>query len=195
MNQVKLFMVLLGCKPAGRHTEQHDIFFSIGCSLKDLLPAMLDFWPEAKGRIHIDAWREVNCISGHAIHIVPRVDTMGLFDVEAGTAIKNKLYFLNLGGYKKDEFEEYHYKVLAVSPDKGTAIREAKKTAFYKHVGFKGATSHVDDKYGIDMDDIYELEDILPREIREKYRIRIEPIDSGNEDPMHLGYLKTSLLV
>ncbi len=26
-NENKLYMVMLGCRPAGRYTEQHDIFF------------------------------------------------------------------------------------------------------------------------------------------------------------------------
>jgi hypothetical protein len=55
MSPLKLFMVLLGCTPAGRNTEQHDVFFSIGSGLKDLIPDIVDCWPEAKGKIHIDA--------------------------------------------------------------------------------------------------------------------------------------------
>lgn len=54
-DKVKLYMLMLGCKPKGRFTEQHDIFFGIGNSLKDLIPQMKIFWPEAKGQIHIDA--------------------------------------------------------------------------------------------------------------------------------------------
>lgn len=56
MKAVNLHMVMLGCTPKGRFTEQHDIFFGIGSNLKELVPDMKDFWPEAKGRIHIDAW-------------------------------------------------------------------------------------------------------------------------------------------
>ena len=52
--EMKLYMVLLGCKPEGRHTEQHDVFFGIAPALKDLIPAFKSFWPEAKGKIHVD---------------------------------------------------------------------------------------------------------------------------------------------
>jgi len=55
-------MLLLGCKPPGRNTEQHDIFFGIGSGLKELIPAIIDSWPEAKKKIHIDAWREVQFV-------------------------------------------------------------------------------------------------------------------------------------
>ena len=70
---------------------------------------------------------------------------------------KTRLFFINLGGYKENEFEEYHYKMLTACEDKSVAIQAAKQTAFYKHTGFKGATSHIDDKYGVDVDDILRL--------------------------------------
>ena len=68
----KLFMVMLGCRPEGRFTEQHDIFFGIGTSLKELIPNMKAFWPEAKGRIHIDAWREVTTVDNYSITIAAK---------------------------------------------------------------------------------------------------------------------------
>lgn len=64
MADLKLFMVLLGCKPAGRHTEQHDIFFGVATSLKELVPEIKAFWKEGGDKIHIDAWREVTVVDG-----------------------------------------------------------------------------------------------------------------------------------
>jgi len=66
-------MVLAGCKPKGRFTEQHDIFFGIANSLKELVPNLNDFWPEAKRNLHIDAWRQVTSIAGYTIEIIPKV--------------------------------------------------------------------------------------------------------------------------
>ncbi|MFD0778124.1 DUF1543 domain-containing protein [Flavobacterium myungsuense] len=69
---MKLYMIMIGCRPKGRLTEQHDIFFGIGNSLSDLIPQMKSFWPEAKGKIHIDAWREVTVVNNHTIEVVPK---------------------------------------------------------------------------------------------------------------------------
>ena len=92
--------------------------------------------------------------------------------VERGKAARkpgaNRLYFINLGGYKENDLEEYHYKLLAVGADKGSAVKMARQTAFYKHTGFKGAASHIDDKYSIDVDDLYELKDILPSSMKKR---------------------------
>ena len=180
-------MLLLGCKPQGRHTEQHDIFFTIAPHISDAITAMKNFWPEAKGGIHVDAWREVTNVDGYQIQIFNKYNAHHL--VRRSEA--SQLFFINLGGYKKDEFEEFHYKMLTVAVEKGEAIRQSKQTAFYKHMGFKGstgATSHVDDKYGVDVDDVYKIEEILPADIKEKFSIHISGAKTEGSDEMHLGY-------
>ena len=175
-------MILLGCKPEGRNTEQHDLFFSIGKSLSDAKQDIIDFWKEANGKIHIDGWRKVEFVDGYKIEVVKKNEVI--------SSQKEKLFFINLGGYKQNEFEEFHYKMLTVSSDKGKAIQKAKQTAFYKHTGFEGAVSHIDDKYGIDVDDVYEIEDILPSCLKENYSIKISKSENASEDELHLGYLK-----
>ena len=179
MKEVKLYMVLLGCRPKGRLTEQHDVFFGIATSLKKLIPHMIKAWPEAKKNMHIDAWREVTYQDGYAIKVIAK---------NKAIESKQKLFFINLGGYKKEEFEEYHYKMLAAGKNAAAAIKNAKQANFYKHAGFRGAESHVDDKYGIDVDDVYILKDILAPVFKEKYTIELEKKELC-ADKIHLGYL------
>ncbi len=181
MEKPTLFMCLIGCTPKGRHTEQHDVFFSIGNSLADLKPDMQAFWPDS-GPMHLDAWRRVTETDGFQINVVP------LSEKNNSTDHSNKLFFINLGGYKHGEFEEYHYKMLVVAKDKSSAIKAAKATAFYKHTGFSGAESHIDDKYGIDVDDMFNIEDILPAHQKEKYFLQIEESNDTAKDECFLGY-------
>jgi hypothetical protein len=188
MPQLKLYMILLGCKPPGRHVEQHDFFFGIATSLNELVPEMKAFWPEPE-RIHIDGWREVNVVDGFKINVVTNETPAN--DLAEKT---NKLFFINLGGYQENKFEEQHYVLLTVKPDRATASREAKDTLFYQHNHFGSATSHIDDKYGIDVDDLYQIEDILSPEQKAKYRIELTPADILTEDQLELGYLKLSSL-
>jgi hypothetical protein len=184
--ELKLYMIMLGCTPEGRFTEQHDIFFGIGSSLKELVPHMKYFWPEAKGKIHIDAWREVTVVDNHKIEIVSKIDAV---------ANASQLFFINLGGYKENEFEEYHYKILATGTSLAEATKKAKATSFYKHYGFKGATSHIDDKFGIDVDDIFNVADILAPELKEKFALKISENNMKFEDKLHIGYLKLEKIV
>ena len=173
---------MLGCTPILRLTEQHNIFFGIGNSLAELILNMKDFWPEAKGKIHIDAWQKVTFVDGFSIEVVDRKETI---------ENNEKLFFINLGGYKENEFEEYHYKVLTVAKNKASAIKNSKKTTFFIHCGFEGAgASHIDDKYGIDIDDIYRVDDILSEAFKSKYQLKISKNKNGIEDEKYIGYLK-----
>ncbi len=184
MEEYKLFMLLLGCRPAGRNTEQHDIYFGIAKSLKDLIPDIRAFW-KSSGNIHIDAFRVVNNVDGYEIKVTERT---------TNELQENKLFFLNLGGYKENEFEEFHYKILTVSKDKSEAIAASKQTTFYKHTGFgKLATSHIDDKFGVDVDDIFEIKDILTPKDKMNFSISIVKAEGKlPEDILNLGYFKLS---
>ena len=190
MDDAKLFMVLAGCRPPGRYTEQHDIFFGIGASLSALVPALKAFWPEASKNLHVDAWREVTRQDGYAISVVPRVAAASPAGGDPKVPAVPALFFINLGGYKKGEFDEFHYKMLIAGADKGVAIQQSKQTAFYKHTGFPGATSHVDDKYGVDVDDVHAIEDILPATMKEAWAIRLSPAGDEKTDEVHLGYFQ-----
>ena len=179
---LKLFMVLLGSKAPGRNVEQHDYFFGIAKTLKELLPDIKTFWPEAGNSIHLDGWREVTVVDGYEVKVIPKGETI--------LPSSKKLFFINLGGYQSGKLEEQHYTVLTVQDDRVMAVQEAKKTIFFKTNTFKGAGSHIDEKYGIDVDDIYRIEDILSPLQKEKYHISITPAENLTEDEITLGYFK-----
>ena len=182
--ELKLFMLLLGSKAPGRHVEQHDFFFGIAHELRDLVGDIKLFWPEARGKIHIDGWREVKVVDGYQVKIVAKSH-------HKNSDVNEKLFFINLGGYQENKFEEQHYTVLTVKTDRAAASNEAKKTLFFRHDHFE---THIDDKYGIDVDDIYQIDDILSPEQKEKFRIELTPSMGLGEDRIHLGYLKLSAL-
>ena len=182
MNTPQLFMILLGCKPSGRHTEQHDIFFGIAHNLKELIPAMRAFWREAQGKIHIDAYRIIKQVDGFDVSVVLKEEVTPTTD--------NQLFFLNLGGYQTDIFEELHYKMLVIDSEKEEAVKKAKKSTFFKqHI-----TPHIDDKYGVDVDDIFNIEEALPTAMKEKYQLCFSPAENIVEDELMLGYIPINKL-
>lgn len=185
LQKPKLYMVLLGCRPKGRNTEQHDVMFYIGNNIKESIPFILAFWPEAKGNAHIDAWREVTHVDGFDIHILPKLSSW-----EEVLAPSEKIFFINLGGYLPGLFDELHHKALFVAKNKEEAVKQAKELPFYKTMGFADAPSHVDDKFGIDVDDVHKIKDILPEPCKIKYSISLIPNNSKINDVVHLGYFR-----
>lgn len=190
MKQYKLpvlFMCQLGCKPKGRNTEQHDFFFSIGDSITDILSDIREFWPEAAitKNFHIDSYRQVTLEGGYVLWVKDREESDKAFEHEW------RAFFINLGGYKKDEFGEFHYTGLFIAANKADAIKMAKETAFFEHTGYEGARSHIDDEYGIDVDDVYEIQDLLPETLRKKYTIMImKAVQDHPKDEIYSGFQK-----
>lgn len=182
----KLFMLLLGSKAPKRNVEQHDYFFGIANTIKELVPQIKAFWPEAGTSIHIDGWREVNTVGSYEIKIIPRGE---IFE-----PAEHKLFFINLGGYQSNKLEEQHYTVLSVQNDRAHAVQDAKKSVFFKQNSIKGANSHIDEKYGIDVDDIHRVDEILDASQKANYQIQITPSANLIEDEIHLGYFKLDKL-
>lgn len=180
----KLFYVILGCTPQGRHTEQHDVFFGIAESLAGLKKDMAAFWP-GSGTLHIDCWREVTHVDGYEVRIVERNEAQER---------SGHLFFINLGGYLPGSFEEHHHKLLAVARNMGEAVQKAKQTKFYidYNTDDKKGASHVDNKYGVDVDDVLNVEDILPAVQKEKFALQLIKREGLQEDKLHIGYLKWS---
>jgi hypothetical protein len=87
--------------------------------------------------------------------------------------------------------EEYHYKQVVVAGSLAEATKLAKESVFWKH----HESSHIDDKYGIDVDDIYEVSDLLSPKFKENYQIDIIENPGTKEDSLEVGYLKISKLL
>jgi hypothetical protein len=83
--ELKLYMLLLGSKAPGRHVEQHDFFFGVAHSLKELVPAIKSFWHGTGSSLHIDGWREVTNVDGYRCKSIaetgrlPRIGEQALF--------------------------------------------------------------------------------------------------------------------
>ena len=184
-----LFMVQLGGRPKGRLIEQHDIFFGIANQVSELVDDINQHWPEVKNKWHIDSYRAISKVDNYAIKLVESSS-------QAESANDLKLFFINLGGYQRGSFEEFHYKLLIVAATQADAIKQAKQSEFYKAFTYKdkespfNAASHIDDKFEVDIDDIYNVNDLISN-----VRLLIEPITNEShelvnaDDKEYVGYL------
>ena len=210
---MKLFMLKIGARPQGRLIEQHDVMFVIANSLSEIIESVNQHWPAVKNNWHLDAWREVKRVGDYQILLSTdsfskdgwSKDSALADNILADERVDNKLdsqdkqlYFVNLGGYLPGQFEEFHYKTLVVAETLGKATAQVKKTAFYQDYTFDNvdtaksgvATSHVDDKQQLDLDDIHCVADLLPRDVA----LTIQPLTEHEknqlpDDALHIGYL------
>ncbi|MBB3105937.1 hypothetical protein FHS24_000428 [Psychrobacter luti] len=184
-----LFMVQLGGRPKGRLIEQHDMFFGVAKQVSELIDDINQHWPEVKNKWHIDSYRAISKVDNYAIKLVESSS-------QAESPNDLKLFFINLGGYQRGSFEEFHHKLLVVADSQADAIKQAKQSEFYKQFTFKdkgssfNAASHIDDKFEVDIDDIYNVNDLIS-----SVQLLIEPITNDShelvnaDDKEYVGYL------
>ncbi|MGB2784885.1 DUF1543 domain-containing protein [Psychrobacter sp.] len=185
-----LFMVQLGGRPKGRLIEQHDIFFGVANQVSELIDDINNHWPEVNNKWHIDSYRAITKVGNHTVKLIES-------DNQAANDNGLKLFFINLGGYQRGSFEEFHHKLLIVAATQAEAIKQAKQSTFYKEFTFKdkdtpfNAASHIDDKFEVDIDDIYNVNDLVSN-----IQILIEPrihnsheLANADEDKEYVGYL------
>lgn len=150
MPSFKLFLIVLGATPLGRHIEQHDVVFAVGESIKDCFVQIRRHWPIPS--LHIDSYAAIEEVDGYRVSISEKPLTSPL-----------QLYFVNLGGYKPNDLEEYHKKLVIAASSLFEAKEKAKEDIFYSEGLQKGpARSHLDDKMAID--EILLINEKIPKE-------------------------------
>ncbi|MEB3157495.1 MAG: DUF1543 domain-containing protein [Cyanobacteriota bacterium] len=113
----QLFLVVLGGRAPGVHIELHDVRFVVGHSLDDTLPALRRQWFGRRRGLHIDSWMAVKRVGRHAIHLSR--------DPWEGA---DRLWFVNVGGYRPDCLAEQHAFGLVVAATASDAKRQGLAT-------------------------------------------------------------------
>ncbi len=114
---MNLYLVVLGGRIRGGHVEVHDVRWVVGQTIEETIPQLRSEWIGSAKGLHIDSYKLIRFINGYQIKVVTT-------DEVARNQV-NKLWFINLGGYKIGEMLEQHHLELVVAP----SIQAAKKRA------------------------------------------------------------------
>jgi hypothetical protein len=139
---MKLFAVYLGGRAANCNIELHDVVFATGAKIENTYHQLLSKWFGLPNKMHIDSYIELDVVDGHRVRLSDKPSTNA-----------KKLYFINLGAYKKGEFTEHHICTFMVDERAENVKNRALKALFkgYDEV-------HKDDLY--DVDDCIEIEKV-----------------------------------
>ena len=159
----KLFAVYLGGRADRCNTELHDVVFTCGNKIQDTYMDLIDKWFGNVDRLHIDSWVEIVHVDGYNISLSKKKNISN-----------NKLFFINLGGYDKNKFEELHESEFLVGEKKLSIKKRAKETLM------KGLDQvHTDDLY--DVDDCIEINKVSDYFINlKKDDNKIKPLEYNN---------------
>lgn len=139
---MNLFVIYIGGSHPRSLIELHDIRFVVAQSLEQTYDFLKHCWWGTPNSLHIDAWGILKQADGYDIHF-----SQDKFEN------RNKLYFVNLGGYDPTQFTELHKNIFVVAENK----EEAKKKALREVSEWQSA--HRDNLY--DIDQVLELNTLL----------------------------------
>ncbi len=143
-----LYAVLLGGRAARCHVELHDVVFAVGDGLESLHEQLLDAWFGQPKGLHVDAWARLDQIEGYRVHL----------DRQAVPG-PNRLWFINIGGYRKGEFAERHAYAFMAGTGKAEVKARAKASLLKGH-----ELVHKDDL--LDVDDCLCIDRVGPWHVR-----------------------------
>ena len=170
---MKLFMIQIGFRLPGMNTEGHDTLFSIEASKEEAFALIKKARPYAQ---HIDTCLEVNKVEGFEVHVT-----------DSPKPTHEKLWFINLGGYREGQFGEVHKCILVIAPDLATAKAKAKQDRFFKEPGMVQdpiAAPHIDDKHALDdgIDDVLCVSEAVTG-------IELRPSATPKENVLTIAYI------
>ena len=113
-----LFQVILGGHAPGCLVELHDVRFVAGESIEACLPELGRQWFGTRKGLHIDAYMAVRAVDGWSVTLVN----------EPPEPRPEGLWFVNLGGYRRNLMAELHHAGLVVA----TSLQEAKRLAMQR---------------------------------------------------------------
>lgn len=135
---MKLFAIYVGGKHPQANIEVHDMRFVVARSITETYAELKRQWWGKPGSLHIDCWSEIDRADG--------------FDVSLRSepfAGRERLFYVNLGGYEAGDFSERHRNVFVVAE----TVAQAKSRALKWVRGWM--QPHRDDLY--EADDIFNL--------------------------------------
>ena len=167
---MKLFSVFLGGRAKKCNTELHDVVFTCGNSIEETYLDLLDKWFGVPDKLHIDSWVELSNVDGCKV-------SLSKDKIENN----NKLYFINLGAYDPNKFEELHESRFMVGPNKVRIKKRAKESMM---IGLDQV--HTDDLY--DVDDCIEINKVSDLYIKlEKSNSKEELVFNNGLSLIHIS--------
>lgn len=161
---MKLFSVFLGGRADKCNIELHDVVFTLGEKIEDSYNDLLGKWFGLPDRLHIDSWVEINMVEGYKVSLSKEKNKTN-----------KKLYFVNLGAYEKNRFEELHESRFMVDINKINVKKRAKKQLL---IG----------KEQVHLDDLYDVDDCIEIKKVSGYYINLERTLKNSNLKFNNGY-------
>ena len=108
LENIFLFLVVLGGKAKKANIELHDVRWVVGSKIEDTYDTLRKDWFGSPKGLHIDSYKKIKYIDGYKINLISfekdKIDKNQLAKKKA----KKHLWFVNIGGYNRTSMQEKH---------------------------------------------------------------------------------------
>lgn len=159
-------MFYVGGTAPGANIELHDVQFVAADQPEEAHPLLREKWFGDKSKVHIDGYARIEWADGYDVMLHP-----------APFNGPEKLFFVNVGGYRSDELAELHQFGLFVAHNADEAKEKAKQVlltgSFQQH-----------------KDDLADVDDCLLLHSLQGYHVHLQANAQGEPArPLWQGYL------
>jgi len=165
-NNQYLYLVVIGGMAPKANIELHDVRWVIGSKIEDTFESLRKNWFGSLEGLHIDTYKKIKSVDGYKINIKNiEKDKIKKNTFNNNPESKEKLWFVNLGGYESDSMQERHEfgLVVAKNPQEAKIIAKSKWLLGFKkthkdNLSFVNMILNVDDCELIKNIDNWEIE-------------------------------------
>tara|TARA_B100001996_G_scaffold294585_1_gene234828 strand:- start:747 stop:1322 length:576 start_codon:yes stop_codon:yes gene_type:complete len=158
-----LFLVVLGGRAPKANIELHDVRWVIGSKIEETFNDLRKDWFGSIKGLHIDSYKKISSVDGFKINLKNKNKQNNHFNKDKD--LRNKLWFVNIGGYDPSCMQEKHEFGFVVAE---TSIEAKNKAKSKWLIGCQ--RKHKDDisclKMFSDIDDCEVIKDIGNWEIK-----------------------------
>lgn len=126
-------MIMVGGHTPTSNLEVHDMRFAAANSIEETYEILQQEWWGTPDSLHLDVWARITCIDGHDVVLRPEPSDS-----------KEKLFFVNLGGYDPAHFDELHKNILVVAESEAWAKHKAKEDVAHWKVPHKDTSFEIE---------------------------------------------------
>lgn len=110
-----LFVIYIGGAHQHSLIELHDMRFVVANTIEETYPALRKSWWGTPESLHLDAWGVLDYADDYDISISD----------QPNLGVTENLFFINLGGYDKNQFTELHKNIFVVAKNEAEAKQKA----------------------------------------------------------------------
>ena len=96
----------------------HDVRWVIGETIESTLPQLKSQWIGRSQGLHVDSYKMIKFVDGYRVSVIAKE--------KVNNNENNKLWFVNLGGYKEGEMLEQHHLEIVVASTAQIAKKKAR---------------------------------------------------------------------